>query len=203
MTAEDVKFTLRDGFGRKEAKSSRSKQFCKKIKDVEVVDRHTVKVIMQKAWPTFAHDVSNQPGTEGIVLPKKYLERVGWKAYGRNPVGTGAFKFVSHETGNIVEFAAVKNHWRYKPEFDKLQLLLVPESATRVATLRTGQVDMAGFSLDDAPSLSKVGFKFARDPQASSVRIHLYGTYYKKAGPTGKLDVRKALNLAINRDELV
>lgn len=69
--------------------------------------------------------------------------------------------------------------------------------------LRTGQVDMAGVSLDDAPSLAEKGFKFARDPQASSVRIHLYGTYYKKAGPTGKLKVRKALNLAVNRDELV
>lgn len=203
MTAEDVKFTLRDGFGRKEAKSSRSKQFRNKIKGVEVVDRYTVKVIMQKAWPTFAHDVSNQPGTEGIVLPKAYIEKVGWKAYGRTPVGTGAFKFVRHETGNIVEFAAVKDHWRYKPQFDKLQILLVPEAATRVAMLRTGQVDMAGVSLDDAPGLAKAGFKFARDPQASSVRIHLYGTYYKNAGPIGKLEVRKALNLAINRDELV
>jgi peptide/nickel transport system substrate-binding protein len=203
MTAEDVKFTLRDGFGRPKAKSSRSKQFRKKIKAVEVVDRYTAKVIMQKAWPTFAHDVSNQPGTEGIVLPKKYIEKVGWKTYGRNPVGTGAFKFVRHETGNIVEFAAVKDHWRYKPQFDKLQILLVPEAATRVAMLRTGQVDVAGVSLDDAPGLSEKGFKFARDPQASSVRIHLYGTYYEKAGPTGKLKVRKALNLAINRDELV
>lgn len=102
MTAEDVKFTLRDGFGRPKAKSSRSKQFRKKIKEVEVVDRYTAKVIMQKAWPTFAHDVSNQPGTEGIVLPKKYIEKVGWKTYGRNPMGTGAYKFVRHETGNIV-----------------------------------------------------------------------------------------------------
>jgi len=203
MTAEDVKFTLKDGFGRKKAKSSRARQFRGKIKAVEVVDRYTAKIIMQKAWPTFAHDVSNQPGTEGIVLPRKYIEKVGWKTFGRKPVGTGAYKFVSHETGNIVEFAAVKNHWRFKPQFDKLQILLVPESATRVAMLRTGQVDMAPVSLDDAPTLAKKGFKFARDPQASSVRVHLYGSYYKKAGPIGKLEVRKALNLAINRDELV
>lgn len=203
MTAEDVKFTLRDGFGRKEAKSSRSKQFRGKIKAVEVVDRYTAKVIMHKAWPTFAHDVSNQPGIEGIVLPRKYIGKVGWKTFGRSPVGTGAFKFVRHETGNIVEFAAVKDHWRYKPQFDKLHILLVPEAATRVAMLRTGQVDMAGVSLDDAPGLAKQGFKLARDPQASSVRIHLYASYYKKAGPIGKLEVRKALNLAINRDELV
>jgi len=120
-----------------------------------VVDRYTVKVIMQKAWPTFAHDVSNQPGTEGIVLPKKYIEKVGWQVYGRNPIGTGAFKFLRHETGNIVEYTAVKDHWRYKPQFDKLQVMLVPEAATRVAMLRTGQVDIAGVSLDDAPGLAK------------------------------------------------
>lgn len=203
VTAEDVQFTLRDGFGRKEAKSSRAKQFRGKIKAVEVVDPYTVKITMQKSWPTFAHDVSNQPGTEGIVLPKKYIEKVGWKTYGRKPVGTGAFKFVRHETGNMVEFEAVKDHWRYKPQFDKLHILLVPEAATRVAMLRTGQVDVAGVSLDDMPSLAEKGFKFARDPQASSVRIHLYGSYYKTAGPVGKLEVRKALNMAINREELV
>ena len=66
MTAEDLKFTLQVGFGRKEAKSSRSKQFRGKIKTVEVVDPYTAKIIMHKAWPTFAHDVSNQPGIEGI-----------------------------------------------------------------------------------------------------------------------------------------
>ena len=203
MTANDVKFTLLNGFTRKGAKASRTRQFRKKIKAVKVLSSHSVKIIMKSAWPTFAHDISNQPGIEGIVLPKTYIEKVGWKKFARKPVGTGAFKFLEHKVGNMVAFAANKNHWRYKPQFERMEILLVPEAATRVAMLKTGQVDIAEVSPDDSEKLAKAGFKFARDPQATSLRLHLYGTYYKNAGPTGKLEVRKALNLAINRDEMV
>ena len=203
MTAEDAKFTLQVGFGRKEAHSSRASQFRKAIKDVQVVDRYTFRIIANRPWPTLPFDLSNQPGIEGIVLPKAYIEKVGWKAFGQKPVGTGAWRYVKHETGNYVEFAAVKDHWRYKPAFDRLRLQLVPESSTRVAMLKTGQVDIADISLDDVKELRGAGFKIVSDPQPSSVRIHLYGSYYGKPGPIGKLAVRKALNLAINRQEMV
>ena len=126
MTAEDVRFTYLKGFGRKEAKSSRASRFRKAIADVVVVDRYTVRIESNSPWPTFAHDVANQPGLEGVILPKKYIEKVGWKKFATAPVGTGAFKFVKHETGNIIEFEAVKDHWRFKPQFDKLHILLVP-----------------------------------------------------------------------------
>jgi peptide/nickel transport system substrate-binding protein len=79
----------------------------------------------------------------------------------------------------------------------------VPEASTRVAMLKTGQVDLADVSLDDVKELRASGFKIASDPQPTSVRIHLYGSYYDNAGPIGKLEVRKALNLAINRQEMV
>lgn len=204
MTAEDLKFTLEVGFGRKEAHSSRAAKFRKAIKSVDVVDRYTARINANKAWPTFPFDISNQPGIEGIVLPKAYIEKVGWKTYGQKPISTGVWRYVKHETGNYVEFEAVKNHWRYKnPAFDRLRMQLVPEGSTRVAMLKTGQVDIADISLDDVKDLKAAGFNIVNDPQPSSVRIHLYGSYYKNAGPIGKLKVRKALNLAINRQELV
>lgn len=203
MTAEDVRFTLLEGFGRKEAHSSRASQFKKAITDVQVVDKHTVRIVSARPWPTFAYDVSNQPGIEGIVLPKAYIGKVGWKEFARKPVATGAYKLVAHQTGQFVEYEAVKDHWRFKPQFDRLRFVLVPESATRVAMLRTGQVDVADVSLDEGAELVKAGFKIARDPEPTAVRIHLYGTYYDDPGPTGKLEVRKALNLAINRQEIV
>lgn len=204
MTAADLKFTLEVGFARKEAHSSRAAQFRKAVKNVEVIDRYTARINATKAWPTLPFDISNQPGIEGIVLPKAYIEKVGWKTFGQKPVGTGVWRYVKNETGNYVEFEAVKDHWRYKnPAFDKLRLQLVPEGSTRVAMLKTGQVDIADVSLDDVKDLKAAGFKVVNDPQPSSVRIHLYGSYYKNAGPIGKLAVRKALNLAINRQELV
>ena len=204
MTADDVKFTLEIGFGRKEAHSSRASQFRKAVKNVEVVDRYTARINATRAWPTLPFDLSNQPGIEGVVLPRAYIEKVGWKTFGQKPVSTGVWRYAKHETGNYVEFEAVKNHWRFgNPAFDQLRMQLVPEGSTRVAMLKTGQADIADVSLDDAKDLRAGGFKVVSDPQATSIRIHLYGSYYDKPGPIGKLEVRKALNLAINRQELV
>ncbi len=203
MTAEDAKFTLMDGFLRPKAKASRVRQFRKGIKEVQVIDSHTVKIVTAKPWPTLPYDLANQPGIEGIVLPKAYIKKVGWDGFAQKPVGTGAWKFVKHEVGNFIEFEAVKNHWRKSPRFDRLRILLVPEVSTRVAMLKTGQVDMARISLDEVPDMAKAGFKIAEDPQATSVRIHLYGTYVDTAGPTKDVRVREALNLAINKEEIV
>ncbi len=203
MTAEDAQFTLMEGFRRPKAKSSRVRQFRKGIEEVQVIDRHTVKIVTARPWPTFPYDMSNQPGIEGIVLPKAYIEKVGWDGFAQKPVGTGAWKFVKHEVGNFVEFEAVKDHWRMSPRFDRLRAVLVPEASTRVAMLKTGQVDVARISLDEVQDVSKAGFKIAEDPQPTSVRIHLYATYYDKAGPVKDVRVRQALNLAIDKVEIV
>ena len=203
MTAEDTQFTLMEGFRRPKAKSSRVRQFRKGIKDVQVVDRHTVKIVTARPWPTFPYDMSNQPGIEGIVLPKAYIKKVGWDGFAQKPVGTGAWKFVKHEVGNFIEFEAVKDHWRRSPRFDRLRTLLVPEASTRVAMLKTGQVDVARISLDELVDVTKAGFKIAQDPQPTAVRIQLYATYYDEAGPVKDARVRQALNLAIDREEIV
>ncbi|MBI2359781.1 MAG: ABC transporter substrate-binding protein [Deltaproteobacteria bacterium] len=203
LTAEDVQFTLMEAFRRPEAKSSRAVQFRKGIKDVKAVDRYTVSVQTASPWPTFPHDVSNQPGIEGIVLPKHYVQKVGWAGFAKRPIATGPWKFVRHDVGHVVEFEAWKEHWKTPPSFDRLHILLVPEAATRIAMLRTGQLDMADVSLDEVPEVERGGLKLAEDPQPTSVRIHLYGTYYENAGPIRDVRVRQALNLAINREEMV
>jgi len=202
LTAEDVKFTLMEGFRRPQAKSSRTRQFRKGIKDVKAIDRYTVQIDTTRPWPTLPYDLSNQPGIEGIVLPKAYIEKVGWDGFAQNPVGTGPWKFTKHEVGNFIEFEAVKNHWKRAPRFDRLRILVVPEAATRVAMLKSGQVDIARISLDDVSDIESAGFEIAEDPQPTSVRIQLYGTYYDGAGPIKDVRVREALNLAINREEL-
>ena len=203
MSAEDVQFTLMEGFRRPKAKASRVRQFRKGIKDVKVIDAHTVTVVTAKPWPTFPYDMSFQPGIEGIVLPKAYIKKVGWDGFAQKPVGTGPWKFVKHEVGNFIEFEAVKDHWRKSPNFDRLRTVLVKEAATRVAMLKTGQVDVARISLDEVQDVTKAGLKIAEDPQPTSVRIHLYATYYDKAGPVKDVRVRQALNLAVNRQEIV
>ena len=203
MTAEDVRFSLMNGFMREGAKSSRTVQFRKIIADVKVVDVSTVRFELNARWPTLPYDLSNQTGLEGVVLPKAYIEKVGWAAFARQPVGTGPWKFVAHKVGNSVEFEAVKTHWAGAPKFDRLAVLNVPEESTRVAMLRSGQADVADIQLDSLKAVEGAGLKVTQDPQDASIRIHLASSGVDTTKPINKLEVRKALNLAINRQEIV
>ena len=60
----------------------------------------------------------------------------------RRPVGTGPWKFVEHVRGDRIVFEAAEHHWRTVPHFKRLVLLKVPESATHMAMLRAGSVDV-------------------------------------------------------------
>jgi peptide/nickel transport system substrate-binding protein len=203
LTAEDVQFTLMEAFRRPEAKASRVDQFRKEIKEVAVVDKTTFRIHTTNPWPTLAFDLANQPGIEGIVLPKQHITQVGWEAFAKQPVGSGPYKFVRYQPGNVVEFEAVTDHWRTRPQFDRLQILLVPEVSTRIAMLRSGEADMANITLDTLKDAEAAGLKVIGDPDRTSVRIQLTGIYYPNAGPIGNVKVREALNLAVNRDEMV
>ena len=142
-------------------------------------------------------------GLKGIVLPQKYLEEVGWDTFSKKPIGTGPWKLVRYDTGRAIEYEAVKDHWKRPPKFDRLESVVVPEETTRLAMLRTGEADVASLSLESLPDAQSAGLQIVGDPDRTAVRIELLGTYLPEAGPTGDLRVRQALNLSINRQEMV
>ncbi len=212
MTAEDLRFTMLEVWPRDEASSSRKAQFSTDILDVEIVDPHTVIIHTDGVWPTLPFDVSQQPGIEGIILPKDYIGQVGWDGFEQAPVGTGPYSFVEHNFGDSITFERFEDYWGPRPGFDRLELIAVPESSTRVAMLKRNEVDVAEIILDQAEDLAASGFKIASDPQPTVLRYHLWGSYYGEPGfdgegfadpgPIGDIKVREALNLAINKEEM-
>ena len=91
------------------------------------------------------------------VTSKKALDDKGRDWQFENSVGTGPFKVIKHLGGDSVELEAVPNHWRATvpklagagrfQEFDMVKVLHVPEEATRLAQLSTGEIDITVVSL--------------------------------------------------------
>ncbi|MGE5374791.1 MAG: ABC transporter substrate-binding protein, partial [Bacteroidota bacterium] len=114
----------------------------------ETVDAQTVKVKFGASYPLFLRDAARQ--WLAISSPTA-LEKYG-KDYGRNPVGTGPFKFVQWDAQS--QIVLEKNpDYNWGSEFaahqgpallDKVVFRILPEAATRLTAFETGEIQMAG-----------------------------------------------------------
>src|SRR5919204_2819126 len=156
-TAEDVvfSFTRYKGVGAAELKS--------KVKNVEAVDDRTVRFHLREPWPDFMTFYGTTATAAGIVVPKKYMEQVGVDGFQKAPVGLGPYKFVSYTPGGDLVLEAYEGYWRKVPNIKRLIIKSVPEGATRLAMLKTGEADMA-FALE-----GQVAEAVQRDPNFTLV----------------------------------
>ena len=154
-----------------------------------------------------------------VMQSEDYWNAVGDEGYANHPVGTGAFRFVSHEINDHFLYEKVDNHWRKTAEMDELEFRLIREPATREALLLTKEVQMSIISntVEGVQRIRDRGFAVVRSTQPSNmVELHWGGQFYQlpegatekfgvtlnEGNPLLKLEVRKALNIAINREEM-
>jgi ABC-type transport system substrate-binding protein len=200
LTAKDVKFSL-ESYAAQDAFYGFMRAM---IDHIEIIDDYTVRIYTQGTLPDFRWEQSDSPvasGAAGMVMPKDYVERNGIAYYVRHPVGSGPWKYAGYVPGDMVAFEAVDKHWRQAPEFKKLTIILMPEETTRVASLKTGELDETEIGLDAAHELELAGYK-TLPLGAYSVMVLLHGAYQAGAGPIADVRVRQALSLAINREEI-
>ena len=126
--------------------------------------------------------------------------------------GTGPFKFVSWEPDKGVTFAKNPDHtWgstyfknQGEPYLDGAQYLIIPEDATRISALQSGDIDMIHGSdavpIDKINSLNKTqGLKVVTTPMVGVVMAMLNTTFK----PLDDKRVRQAINHAVDKDKLI
>jgi peptide/nickel transport system substrate-binding protein len=171
----------------------------------DIIDDNTVVVKFGASYPLFLRDAARQ--WLAISSPTA-LAKYG-KDYGRNPVGTGPFKFVQWDAQSQIVLERNPDY-NWAPEFashqgpaylDKLVFRILPEAATRLTAFETGEVQMAG----DPPALDAVSMadsgkaQVETFPQPGIPAILMINT---TKAPTDDINVRKAMILAVNQDEL-
>ena len=110
-----------------------------------------------------------------IVSPTQW-EKVGknWAAFAQQPSGTGPFKITKVVLGQYAEMSRNEAYWDKAriPKLDKMVVYPMPEATTRVAALRSGQVDWIEVPPPDAiPSLKQAGMQ--HQPVAVSAHLSL------------------------------
>src|SRR5688500_11260035 len=60
-----------------------------KVARVEIVDPLVIRFHLKEVWPDFMSLYGSTASAVGLVVPKKYIEKVGEKGFGEKPIGAG------------------------------------------------------------------------------------------------------------------
>lgn len=196
FTAADVKFSLeRPALD----KSLRENPNFRSITSVEIVNDHEVLIHTAAADPILLNRLSK---TGAGIVPKAYIDSVGWEAFSTRPIGTGPFKFVEWRRDDRLIMDAFAGHWRGAPVWDRLVHRTIPEASTRVAELISGGVDIAA----NIPSqdIQRVnGSGVAETAPWPQYRVMHMVVNMKEGSPLADPRVREAIDLAIDNQMLI
>src|SRR6202140_442486 len=139
-----------------------------------------------------------------VSSPAQY-EKLGkdWDKFASQPSGTGPFKLTKLVPRELAELSKNEDYWDKKriPKVDKLILIPMPEALTRTNALLAGQVDLIETPAPDAvPQLKSAGMRIV-----DNITPHVWNYHLSVLPGSPWIDVRlrKALNLAIDRDAVV
>jgi peptide/nickel transport system substrate-binding protein len=118
-----------------------------------------------------------------------------------HPVGTGPFEFVSWNKNDKLTIKKNPNYWdRSKPKVDQIEFKPISNPAQKLNALVSGAVDIVdSLPFQDIPKVEKTnGIKSGHAISFGMTMFWINNT----APPFNNLNNRRALNMAINRDEI-
>jgi ABC-type transport system substrate-binding protein len=165
------------------------------IADVAVVDDATVKVTL--SYPSSAL-ILTLADRAGMMVSPTALERDG--GVERSPVGAGPYQFVEWRGGDRVVLERFPDYWNAENEhLDGLEFRFIPDATARSRALQAGDVDFViQVEPSDAAALEAGNFTVVE-----SGSLEYYKMYLNTGqAPFDKVEVRQALNFAIDREAL-
>jgi len=195
LTSEDVRFALV-----RAAETQRSWAYLlTAMKSVTAPDPLTVKITLKYAWGPFLADMSFF--TCG-VYPEAYFKKVGAAGMVAHPVGSGPYALQEWKKGQYLRLQKNPGYWdAAKYPMQHVEFDLLPSDNTKIVQVQGGQLDVDYF-LPPSQVAALKGSSAARVQMDTSTRTG-YFALQTKVAPLGDVNVRQAINHAINRPAIV
>ena len=101
-----------------------------------------------------------------------------------------------------MNFRSWGEHWREGvPAFESVLIKIIPEESTRIAALKTQEIDLINISRERVTEVEDAGFQIFPRPGQAVIGFYFHQQW--EDVPWADLRVRQAMNFAINRDEIV
>ena len=209
MTADDVKYSI-ERVVNPETQSPGAGFFASikgvdtpddGVEGITVVDPLTVRFDLSRPDATFLHVMALN---FAHVVPQEAVEEHG-ADFGKNPVGTGAYRMTDWTLGQHVVFERNADYWREGvPKLDKITFEVGQEPTVALLRLQRGEVDVLGDGIPPAQFLEVKDDPQYKDWIIEGGQLHTgYVTMNANTEPFDDPKVRQAVNMAINKDRIV
>lgn len=180
---------------RDEASGSAASGIVAGIADIRADGPNTVVFTLKEGNADFAYLMSDYHLPIGIAQDDG---KVDWQ----NPIGTGGYTIEHLEYGVRMDLKRQDNYWRDdRAFFDSAELLEIPDIAAVMNALVTGEVDLV--DRVDLKSLNLLGRESDIIIEESTGTQHFTFPMWTDTAPFDDVNVRLALKLAVDREELV
>ena len=153
------------------------------IKEIVKVDDHTVKFVLTRPEAPFLANIAMPFASIVSAEYADTLAKAGKQAEFNNlPIGTGPFRFVAYQKDAVIRYEKNPDYWGEAPKIDQLIFAITPDAAVRLQKIKAD----ANLKLDEQAGLN-VG----------------YLAYNTKMAPFDKPEVRRALNMAMNKQAII
>jgi peptide/nickel transport system substrate-binding protein len=195
MTAKDVKYSF--DTAPKPPPPGIEVAFLANVAGVEVVDDYTVTITMSKPDPTLPGVIAWVRYTP--IVPEGIFDQINVLSEG---IGTGPYRLVEFVSNDRVVYTCNEDYWKPGvPCIRDVTLKVLPDEQSRVAALRSGEIDGATLSADVARTLENDETLQILEGLTSAPRVIQFNTI--EDVPWRDVRVRQAINLAIDRQEII
>jgi peptide/nickel transport system substrate-binding protein len=198
FTARDVKATFDRVLDEKNKLTARGNHA--KIKSVEVVDDATVHFKTDGPYPLFVERMTAQ-----VIQSSSVIKEKGHEWMQENPVGTGPYRLLKWQKKQ--EHLLVRNddYWGAKPAFKHVRIRIIPETATQIAELISGGVDVIkAVPPDQMDVIDKSGqARTSTSPILRTAMLQLDQAARSGPNPFTDRRVRQAANMAADMDAII
>jgi ABC-type transport system substrate-binding protein len=230
VTAEDFVFTFEDS--RLDGNKKLGEVINPFYAEITAPDAMTVKMNLKSANMRWISTLTKLLDGNAPISSKKLFDQIGGDQANLTPNGTGPFRVIEQISDDSIVLEAFVPHWRQTAGFNRVEILEVPEDATKIAMLQTGEADIipvTASQIDQVAAVPRARLIEGRQKFGSGgVNVWLSGQYYadtKKDGtPSGNAPaterpwvgdpsdpadmenarkVRMAMSMAVDREAIV
>jgi peptide/nickel transport system substrate-binding protein len=187
LTARDVAYSIEDC-----RTSEVQSMYAEGISSTEIVNDYEIIIKADEPSGLILYNLNSL-----LIVPAEIREKIGPEAFGKNPVGSGPYKFISWDVSGKVEIEAYDKYILGTPPIKHITALLIIDEYARTIALENNEIDFA--------RLSETGYATIKDNpklQTYANRNFLITFILLNVNkkPFDNVKVRQAIAYAVNRE---